>query len=332
MPRDSLRKREVDGGAETHMLGILEEFGILESDAQELAIKMLANSTPFLNFIERIRKGNDDVKGQTRLIDVGTAFQQKFTRHRDVSWTEAVSQDQPDILRKHLQRDIGLLDRNVRAGWHSILTHVQDNRYMMAAAKTEHYSTVQNQGAVLDSTFPNRANAYNNIRHPSNKLETGLGLRSGRVHFFLADDALKNIDGIALHKSYLDAAPDELIVFTMHARFFFICPAKELCDWLKSQDARDAFGNDRLRIQNHRYPATEADINRHNPMRDFSIDDFLRSKGENIARIPKDRIGGAYLSAMDRTLQPLTPHLNWNTEIVAQQLDVHKRVSAVLKK
>ena len=314
----SLRNREIDGDLDENMRKMLEEFGVLEDDAKEIAVKMLAHSRPFVDFIEHVRTQDGEGRPQTRLIDVGEKFQTQFRNTvaptHGISWTEALSLNQPDILRNTIGRDLSLTDRNVKAGWHSVLTPKgAGNGSLIIGAKMSQYHSVQDQGKVLENTFPEHLDGYRNIRHSSSHLESDLGLRSGRIHFFLADDALKNVLGVAPHKSYLEAEPNELIVFTMHARFFFVCLAKDLSDWLKSAGAREAFGEDRLRMQGHKYPATEADIQRVNPMRDFSIESFLQSKGGDLQRIPANNLGGAYLGAMDRALQTRAPHLKWNT-------------------
>ncbi len=334
MSNDSLKRRTVEEDADLRMRSIIEEFGSLGPDIQDIAVKMLAHSSAFLGFIDYVRASSQHPQ-RTRLIDVGSEFQEHFKGNiasdRSMSWTTALNAHQPDILRQALSENVMLTEDRVRAGWHSVHSPMsQDHGYMMVGAKVPEYGHVDHaaQKSLVGKLFPESVGAHQNIRHPSNTLENILGLRSGRVHIFLADEALQHMDGIALDSSYLRAEADELIVFTMHARFFFICSAKDLTDWLKTESARQAFG-DKLRLHGHKYPATLEDLQKYDPVRTvLSLQDFIFQKAASITKIPQDKLSVTYFGALDRQNNP--PHLTWNTPVVVEQLQAQQKLMELL--
>lgn len=337
-----LAERQISPEAEAEMSQLLKQFGTLQEDAHAIAIHMLASSQSFTSFLHYVQKQGAASCQRTRLVDVGPAFAQQYIESRSSPNQWKATEPWMGMLYRHdknaVANALGVaeVDNNtVRTGTHSLLTPTssvfQQGCILLGAATKDGYGIDGNaQDKMFTTLFP-RHGSYSADRLKNERLEQLVGMRSGFIHFFLAEDALANMDGIALHSSYY--TPDRSdchIIFTMHERFFFICGLNDLSAWLKTDEARKSYAN-KIRISGHRYPATVDDLKYCNPSAVFSIEEFVREKAASITKIPSNKLAGSYLSAVDKRAMEVSPHLTWNTPAIAEHLDIHNKILRAMK-
>jgi hypothetical protein len=306
-----------------------------DPQTEDTIAKMLAYSEPFLSFLRYVEEQPGAHPQNAKVIDVGADFQREFAskgKKTGMSWTGYLLYKHPDIFQKCLGRDFAR-SAYINEGWHSVLTPAKpEDGFAMIAAKLSSFGRLDYniQKKMLRTLFPDRGE-YRNIRYSSEEMESCTGLRVGRVHFFLADDALSNFSAIGIHKTYTEEniRPNALVGMTMHARFLFVCSAKDLQDWFKTNEARFAF-SDKMRVEGYLHPVTQTDIERISADQRTAIEEAINGKTARYraGQITADRdMADMYLRAIQTTLG--NTRLDWKNSLVAQAFDIAKRVEAL---
>ncbi|MFC1748496.1 hypothetical protein ACFL2V_06775 [Pseudomonadota bacterium] len=342
MPRLSLRKTEVPDESASEARALLSGMSNLSPDTLEIAIKLLGDSVPFNEFMRFVQESEDP--NAARIIDVGEEFRRNYASTKESSddpapnWMSHLLSEHPTIVAENTDGKM----RPIQEGWHAIHSpekqrypELEKHGLLMFCARRPIATGFASEGQfkVLSTFYPDIADKYRNVRETSNRLESRTNLRHGRINIFLSGGALKQFEGIALHKSMAFGASDnELIVFPMHSRFLFVCRTVDLQEWLKTNQAREAY-DDKLRIQGHKFPATPKDLQTVDTKALPSLDGFWSWKADAVrsGKIPLEALPQAYLGKVEKTLGAIAPHLSWRNDAILGALQVKQRLAKLME-
>ena len=293
-----------------------------ESDLGNTILKMLGHSSPFLSLLSYVESYGEE-KGLTKILPINEGFRRLYKENLRGDGRTLVGALTQAYYRELEAVGLPTHAAKVHSAWHGVLTTFDpEDDFLMVGARVKGTGALNlDQICNLLYTFElEKVNAYANHRMGDEHLEALIGQKTGAVNIFLADQALEGAAGVFLNKSHVaKTSAGDVIIFTMHPDFAFVCSAKDFQSWLKTNAARSAF-DDKLRVESHLFPATVADFEALPGNVVARVVNNVRGRAEVIRRhsLNEDSEAAALMGAIQAALK--STGIDWRNRKILDQI------------